>query len=180
MLFTSYHTLRSVYDILATKNLLYPLIQMTRTNKNAIDEFKRSGNGVLFASGTMWEGVNCVGDILSSVIIVKLPFPLRTELLEQKKKECDSVPEFVQRYAVPQMVIKLRQGAGRLIRSETDTGVIAILDSRAAKGNRHRNRVLKALNKYPLVNTIEEIEAFIRSVKPDEYWQSDPNTTEGE
>lgn len=180
VLFTSYHTLRSVYDILATKNLPYPLIQMTRTNKNAIDEFKRSGNGVLFASGTMWEGVNCVGDILSSVIIVKLPFPLRTELLEQKKKECDSVPEFVQRYAVPQMVIKLRQGAGRLIRSETDTGVIAILDSRAAKGNRHRNRVLKALNKYPLVNTIEEIEVFIRSVKPDEYWQSDHNTTEGE
>ena len=42
------------------------------------------------------------------------------------------------------------------------------------------NRVLKALNKYPLVNTIEEIEAFIRSVKPDEYWQSDHNTTEGE
>ena len=118
--------------------------------------------------------------ILSSVIIVKLPFPLRAELLEQKKKECDSVPEFVQKYAVPQMVIKLRQGAGRLIRSETDTSIIAILDSRAAKGSRHRNRVLKALNKYPLVNTIDELEAFIRSVKPDEYWQSDQNTTEGE
>ena len=123
---------------------------------------------------------NCVGDILSSVIIVKLPFPLRTELLEQKKKECDSVSEFVQTYAVPQMVIKLRQGAGRLIRSETDTGVIAILDSRAAKGNGHRHRVLKALSKYPLVKTIEELETFIRSVKPDEYWQSDHNTTEGE
>ena len=59
------------------------------------------------------------------------------------------------------MVIKLRQGAGRLIRSETDTGVIAILDSRAAKGNRHRNRVLKALNKYPLVNTIDEKTATV-------------------
>lgn len=180
ILFTSYHTLRSVYDILATRNIPYPMIQMTRTNKNAIDQFKNSKNGVLFASGSMWEGVNCVGDILSSVIIVKLPFPLRTELLEQKKKECDSVSEFVQTYAVPQMVIKLRQGAGRLIRSETDTGVIAILDSRAAKGNRHRHRVLKALSKYPLVKTIEELETFIRSVKPDEYWQSDHNTTEGE
>ncbi|MBR6573326.1 MAG: ATP-dependent DNA helicase [Clostridia bacterium] len=180
ILFTSYHTLRSVYDILTTRNIPYPMIQMTRTNKNAIDEFKRSENGVLFASGTMWEGVNCVGDILSSVIIVKLPFPLRTELLEQKKKECNSLPEFVQKYAVPQMLIKLRQGAGRLIRSETDTGVIAILDSRAAKGNRHRNRVLKALSKYPLVKSIDELEAFIRTVKPDEYWQSDHNTTEGE
>lgn len=180
ILFTSYHTLRSVYDILTTRNIPYPMIQMTRTNKNAIDQFKNSKNGVLFASGSMWEGVNCVGDILSSVIIVKLPFPLRTELLEQKKKECDSVSEFVQTYAVPQMVIKLRQGAGRLIRSETDTGVIAILDSRAAKGNRHRQRVLKALSKYPLVKTIEELETFIRSVKADEYWQSDHNTTEGE
>ena len=180
ILFTSYHALRSVFDILTTRNIPYPMIQMTRTNKNAIDEFKRSKNGVLFASGSMWEGVNCVGDVLSSVIIVKLPFPLRTEILEQKKKECSSVPEFIQTYAVPQMVIKLRQGAGRLIRSETDTGIIAILDSRAAKGNTHRNRVLKALSKYPLVNSIKELEDFIRSVKPDEYWKSDHNTTEGE
>ncbi len=172
ILFTSYHTLRNIYDILKKRNIPYPMIQMSRNNRNAIDEFKASKNGVIFASGSMWEGVNCIGDILSSVIIVKLPFPLRTELLEQKKKNCSDLNEFIQTYAVPQMVIKLRQGAGRLIRCETDTGVIAILDERASKTGNHRNRVRKALSPYPLVDSIKEIGEFIRSVKSDEYWKT--------
>jgi len=68
------------------------------------------------------------------------------------------------------MIIKLRQGAGCLIRNETDTGVISILDARAAVGGVHRKRVLNALAKYPLVSSVEEISAFIRQVKPDEYF----------
>lgn len=54
----------------------YDTICMTRSNKNAITDFKKSKNGILFASGSMWEGVDCVGDCLSSVIIVRLPFPM--------------------------------------------------------------------------------------------------------
>ena len=158
-----------MYDLAKDDLKEYPLIKMSRSNKTAITQFKESGNGVLFASGSMWEGVDCAGDILSSVIIVRLPFPLRTQAMEFKKKSCASMQEFVQKFAVPQMIIKLRQGAGRLIRNETDTGVLSILDARAAQGGAYRGRVLKALNKYPLVFSIEEVASFIHTVKDDSY-----------
>ena len=170
ILFTSYKVLAEVYNMLKTRITEYPLICMSKSNRSAIRQFKESTNGVLFASGSMWEGVDCAGDILSSVIIVRLPFPLRTEALEQKKDKSDSIQTFIQRYAVPQMIIKLRQGAGRLIRNEMDTGVISILDARAAVGGAHRKRVLNAMAKYPLVSSVEEISAFIHQVKPDEYF----------
>lgn len=170
ILFTSYKVLAEVYARLKPRITEYPMICMSKSNRDAIRQFKESTNGVLFASGSMWEGVDCAGDILSSVIIVRLPFPLRTEALEQKKEKCKSVQAFVQRYAVPQMIIKLRQGAGRLIRNETDTGVISILDARAATDGVHRKRVLNAMAKYPLVKSVDEINTFIRQVKTEDYF----------
>ncbi len=169
VLFTSYRVLNEVYDQVAEQLTDYDLIKMTRSNKTAISQFKESKNAILFASGCMWEGVDCPGDILSSVIIVRLPFPLRTQALESKRESCANTGEFVQKYAVPQMLIKLRQGAGRLIRTETDTGILAILDARAAKGGPYRARVLKALNKYPQVSSISKAAAFIDSVKDRSY-----------
>ena len=169
VLFTSYKTLNAVFDLIKDDLKEYPLIKMSRSNKNAITQFKESGNGVLFASGSMWEGVDCAGDILSSVIIVRLPFPLRTQAMEFKKRACGNTREFVQRYAVPQMIIKLRQGAGRLIRTETDTGILSILDARAAKGGAYRSRALKALRKYPLIDSVDAAAAFIDSIKDDSY-----------
>ena len=169
VLFTSYKALNAVYEQVESELKEYPIIKMTRSNKNAISQFKESGNGVLFASGSMWEGVDCAGDLLSSVIIVRLPFPLRTQIMEFKKKDCTNTNEFVQKYAVPQMIIKLRQGAGRLIRTESDTGILSILDARAAEKGIYRNRVLKALGKYPLITTINEAAAFIDSIKDENY-----------
>ena len=174
VLFTSYKMLNAVYELVEKKITEYPLIKMTRSDKNAIARFKNSGNGVLFASGSMWEGVDCVGDILSSVIIVRLPFPLRDQILEMKKKSCANTGEFIQKYAVPQMIIKLRQGAGRLIRTETDTGVLAILDARAGKNGVYRSRVLKALGKYPLVSSVREVASFIDLVKDESYKKEVP------
>ena len=171
VLFTSYKVLSTVYDLIAPKINMYPLFRMSKSNKNAIGDFKKSMNGILFASGSMWEGVDCIGDILSSVIIVKLPFPLRTRVLEQKKESCNTIREFIHTYAVPQMLIKLRQGAGRLIRCETDTGVLSILDARAGKTGSYRERVLSALEKYPLVNSVEEVARFVSEVKPSDYFK---------
>ena len=174
VLFTSYKALNAVYDLVKDELREYPLIKMSRSNKTAITQFKNSGNGVLFASGSMWEGVDCAGDILSSVIIVRLPFPLRSQTMEFKKQTCGGTKEFVQKYAVPQMIIKLRQGVGRLIRSEADTGVLAILDARAAKGGAYRSRVMKTLGKYPMVSSIEEVASFIDSVKDESYKKEVP------
>ena len=172
ILFTSYKVLSTVYDRIAPRLKEYPLLRMSKSNKNAISDFKKSKNGILFASGSMWEGVDCIGDILSSVIIVKLPFPLRTRVLEQKKKDCATMHEFIHTYAVPQMLIKLRQGAGRLIRCETDTGVLSILDARASRTGSYKRRVLSALSKYPLANSIEEVAQFLADVKPSDYFKN--------
>lgn len=170
ILFTSYAVLQTVYELIKDKLDRYEVICMTRSNRTAIADFKKSVNAVLFASGSMWEGVDCAGDCLSSVIIVRLPFPLRSATMEQKKSNCTDVGEFVQKYAVPEMIIKLRQGVGRLIRNETDTGLIAILDVRADEG-KHAVRVRKVLRKYPLVNSPEEIRKFFHTVKSPAYFE---------
>lgn len=169
ILFTSYKTLSLVHDLLKERLQEYDTICMTRSNKNAITDFKKSENGILFASGSMWEGVDCVGDCLSSVIIVRLPFPMRSALMEERKETCESVGAFVDRYCTPNMLIKLRQGVGRLIRSEGDTGVVSILDPRATSKS-YAAKVSQALRKYPQVDTVDEIDTFMRSVKNNEYY----------
>lgn len=170
ILFTSYSVLQSVYEM--TKDALsdYQLICMTRSNKSAIADFKKSKNAVLFASGAMWEGVDCAGDGLSSVIIARLPFPLRSATMEQKKDKYASITEFVRKVAVPEMIIKLRQGVGRLIRNETDTGLVAILDARAYSGA-NAGKVQDVLKKYTRVQSIEDIRKFFRDVKNDAYFE---------
>lgn len=169
ILFTSYKVLQAVYERAIHQLGKYEVFCMTRNNRKVISDFRKSRNGVLFASGSMWEGVDCVGDGLSSVIIVRLPFPLRSAAMEQKKEAIGDVAKFVHEYAVPEMLIKLRQGVGRLIRCETDTGVISILDSRAANGS-YVPRVKMALLKYPTVDSVEEVKSFMESVKGEDYY----------
>jgi ATP-dependent DNA helicase DinG len=69
------------------------------------------------------------------------------------------------------MQIKLKQGFGRAIRTETDTCVIAILDERAAKGQRYRKDVLAALPEMPVTGSLREVEQFIRKVKTEHYFR---------
>ena len=171
VLFTSYRTLSDVYKQVADRLDQYPLIRMSRSNKLAINQFKESGNGVLFASGSMWEGIDCAGDILSSVIIVRLPFPPRSQMMEFKKEQFGNVVNFVGSYATPQMLIKLKQGAGRLIRTETDTGIVSILDGRASKTGAYHDRIKKAFEQYPLIHTVQEVRSFMYDVKTDEYME---------
>ncbi len=169
ILFTSYKVLQAVYERTAPKLKKYDIFCMTRNKRTVISEFRKSKNGVLFASGSMWEGVDCIGDGLSSVIIVRLPFPLRSAMMEQKKEAAGDVIKFIQEYALPEMLIKLRQGAGRLIRCESDTGVISILDSRADKSG-YVGKIRMALSKYPSVDSIDEIRTFMESVKGADYY----------
>lgn len=170
ILFTSYRILNAVYEKVKDKISEYELIRMTRGNRNAIKDFKKKDNAVLFASGSMWEGVDCAGDKLSSVIIVRLPFPLRSAAMEEKKSASANVSAFINEYAVPEMLIKLRQGVGRLIRCETDTGLISVLDTRAVR-SRYSERVQAVLSKYPGVENLDEIQEFFHSVKSKEYFE---------
>ena len=170
ILFTSYRILNAVYEKVKDKIGEYELIRMTRSNRNAIRDFKKKDNAVLFASGSMWEGVDCAGDKLSSVIIVRLPFPLRSAAMEEKKSASANVDTFINEYAVPEMLIKLRQGVGRLIRCETDAGLISVLDTRAVR-SRYSERVQAVLSKYSRVENLDEIREFFNSVKSKEYFE---------
>ena len=172
ILFTSYKLLRAVYDLTKDRLGKYQIFQMSKSSKRAISDFKMSQNGVLYASGSMWEGVDCIGDTLSSVIIVRLPFPIRTATMEDKKQESEGISDFITNYVVPEMLVKLRQGAGRLVRSEADTGVISILDARAAHGAPYEVDVRIALQQYPKAYSVEEIADFMRSVKSEAYFNT--------
>ena len=103
---------------------------------------------------------------------------MRTAISEMKKEESVSVPVFVREYAVPEMLIKLRQGCGRLVRSETDTGLISILDSRC-NGTGYSASIDHALKKYPRVNSIQEAQEFMRSIKDEAYFGWEQAKNEG-
>ena len=172
VIFTSYKALTEIYNLAIEKLSGYEVFKMTKGSGNIIEQFKKSSNGVIFASGAMWEGVDCAGDCLSFVIIARLPFPLRNATMEDKKNGCACLRDFVNKYAIPEMIIKLRQGVGRLIRTENDTGVVSILDARASSGF-YQKRVRDVLRKYPVVSTLSEVESFIHSIKEDEYFAND-------
>lgn len=89
--------------------------------------------------------------------------------MEEKKDNCLTVAEFVDRYCTPNMLIKLRQGVGRLIRCESDTGIVSILDPRATS-KAYSAKIGQALHKYPSVATPEEIHSFMKSVKSGNYF----------
>lgn len=170
VLFTSYKPLRKVYKNLSEQITDIPLIEMSRGRSNAVLEFKNSEKGVLFATGSMWEGVNIPGDILSHLIIVKLPFPIPDPISEYEKTLYDDMKEYKDSVLIPKMLIKLRQGVGRLVRSETDTGVISILDVRASRKGKYHHSVTNALPNCKITYNIEDITTFIQEKKDPEYF----------
>jgi len=111
----------------------YPcLVQGSASKSQLLKQFRDTPNAVLFATSSFWQGVDVRGEQLSCVIIDKLPFAVPTDPIvaaRQRSIEDSGGSSFYQ-YSVPQAIIALKQGLGRLIRSTTDRGVLAILDPR--------------------------------------------------
>jgi ATP-dependent DNA helicase DinG len=159
-----------VYANLERRGLAFPLMKLERSTSNAIEQFRKSGNGVLFASGALWEGIDLPGDALSMLIIVKLPFQVPDAISEYEREQYDDSRAYLNEVLVPDMLIKLKQGFGRLIRTETDTGVVALLDCRANENGAYHERVLNALPDCRVTSDIAEIDPFLREKKPAEYF----------
>jgi len=171
VLFTSYDAMGRVYAALSSRNLPYPLMRLERGSSAAIERFKQYGGGVLFASGALWEGIDIPGDALSMLIVVKLPFQVPDPIGEYEQTLYKDISEYKSRVVVPEMLIKLKQGFGRLIRSETDSGVVALLDCRASRSGAYRGRVLAALPDCRVTSEIGDVESFISERKPPEYFR---------
>lgn len=129
ILFTSKSDMEFVYRKLSNMNLPYKILIQSVGSSQAfqLNRFKNDVDSVILGSGTYWEGINIEGESLSQVIIYKLPFPYPDPIISSKMAEADDP---LMEIAVPEMIIRLRQGIGRLIRSESDKGIVSILDSR--------------------------------------------------
>lgn len=129
ILFTAKSDMEFVYRKLSNMKLPYKILIQSRDSSQAyqLKRFRNDVNSVILGSGTYWEGINIEGESLSQVIIYKLSFPYPDPIISCKMAEADDP---LMEIAVPKMIIKLRQGIGRLIRSESDKGIVSILDSR--------------------------------------------------
>ena len=173
ILFTSYNVMGRVHAMLLSRNLPFPLFRLERGGVNAIERFKKSANGVLLASGALWEGIDIPGDTLSLLVIVKLPFAVPDPIGDYERSLCGSMEVYKAKAIVPDMLVKLKQGFGRLIRTETDTGVVAILDSRANSRGAYRERVLAALPECRVTSNMQEISDFMQARKSPAFFKSD-------
>ena len=171
VLFTSYSLMGAVYNQVKDR-LSFPLMEVWRHSQDVIHQFKQASNAVLFAAGSCWEGVDFPGDMVSSLIIVRLPVPVPDPLSEAEREQYPTLQDYIRAVIIPDMQVKLRQGFGRAIRIDTDTCVVSILDHRAAPGQRYHQAVLETLPNLRLTRKIEDVEDFIRAKKSPDYFIS--------
>lgn len=156
ILFTSKKDMEYVYKKLSNAHLPYKfLIQHSGSSQAfVLEKFRKNLNSVILGTGTFWDGINVVGKSLSQVIIYKLPFPAPDPVTDYKMSVAD---DSLLDVAVPEMIIKLRQGVGRLIRSSHDKGIVSILDPRLSSVcvNRYRKITFDSL---PMVRITEDMD----------------------
>ncbi|WP_370794781.1 ATP-dependent DNA helicase [Gemmiger sp.] len=169
VLFTSYRQMAEV-RALTDGQWPYPTYQAWRNGGKIIRQFKQSSNGVLFAAGSCWEGIDFPGDMVSLLIIAKLPFPIPDPVSDYERRQYPNLRDYINAEIIPEMQKKLRQGFGRAIRTEQDSCVVAILDERAGIGGRYHDAALAALPICPTTEKIEDVQQFIREQKRPDYF----------
>jgi ATP-dependent DNA helicase DinG len=161
VLFTSVRNMEAAYAALKDAIPMRVMIQGDAPRGALLDEFRDDISSVLFATSSFWEGIDVPGEALSLVIIDKLPFDRPTDPIIEAKLEYmrdrDQNPFY--RYQLPRAVITLRQGLGRLIRSQSDRGVLAVLDSRIRQ-KRYGRIFLQSLSHFSFTDNIEDVAAF--------------------
>ncbi len=198
VLFNSHRMLREVYfrlqSILEPEGITLLGHKIDGSRTRIINEFRQNNKTVLLGASSFWEGIDLPGEVLKCVVVVRLPFsPPNTPVIEARMEQLvkDNKDAFYN-YAVPEAVIRLKQGFGRLIRTESDEGVVVVLDNRMV-GRRYGRKFLNSLplkthikgdyitvlqkisdwvkgertefQGYNIIDNIDDINKFIRSRK---------------
>ena len=163
-LFTSYAQMRELHDRLLAQ-LPYPLLmQGTAPRHVLLQQFRETPNAVLFGTSSFWQGVDVQGEQLSCVIIDKLPFAVPTDPIMKARTDAIAAAggNAFNDLQIPQAVIALKQGFGRLIRSLSDRGVLMLLDPRI-RTTRYGAIFLDSLPAYRRTEDIGDVERFFET-----------------
>ncbi len=158
VLSTSFSSMNALFELVAFE-INYPcFLQGTASKAGLIEKFRTTPNAVLFATSSFWQGVDVRGEQLSCVIIDKLPFAVPSDpiIAARTRYIDDNGGSSFYEYSIPQAIITLKQGIGRLIRSTTDKGVLSILDPRVrTKG--YGKKFLESLPPCRITTNINDI-----------------------
>jgi ATP-dependent DNA helicase DinG len=164
MLFTSHRALKEAEQLLRNRITHPLLVQGEMPRHYLIERFRELGNAVLLGTQSFWEGVDVQGEALSLVIIDKLPFatpgdPVLKARMDAMRKQ--GLEPFVH-YQLPQAILTLKQGAGRLIRGEQDRGVLMLCDPRIrSKG--YGKQFIESLPPMRRTQSLEDVQTFFRN-----------------
>ena len=163
-LFTSYAQMKNLYERVSGR-VPYPLLlQGTAPRTILLDRFRTTPNAVLFATASFWQGVDVPGAQLSCVIIDKLPFAVPSDPIVAARVRAlqEDGRNAFEEYQIPEAVLALKQGFGRLIRSKTDRGILAIFDNRIHR-MQYGRIFLESLPDYATTQDLAQVALFLEN-----------------
>jgi ATP-dependent DNA helicase DinG len=165
-LFTSYTQMKDLYERVSARSPYPLMLQGTAPRSALLERFKITPNAVLFATASFWQGVDVPGEQLSCVIVDRLPFAVPSDPIVAARVNAlnEEGRNAFAEYQVPQAVLALKQGFGRLIRAKTDRGVLSLLDNRIQR-MAYGKIFMESLPKYATTKELSEVERFLGAAK---------------